>query len=455
MKKARILLVDDDPSILKLLNLRLSAKDFQVETSEDGHSALNKIATFKPQLVITDLRMDGMDGMELFAEIQNLRPGLPVIVLTAHGTIPDAVDATQKGLFAYLTKPFDFAHLYERVNDALRLADGYTQHSDQEQEENGSWRAGIISRSQVMEDLLENTKRVAGSEVNVLIQSPSGTGKEQLAKAIHRASKRKNGPFMAINCAAIPEQLLESELFGHKRGSFTGATKDHVGLFQAAHDGTLFLDEIGDMPLLFQAKLLRVLEEREVRPIGSTESVPVNARVISATHRNLEQAADNGEFRQDLYYRLNVVMLELPPLADRREDIPPLANHFLQQARERNESNVTQFAPDAMEELIKAAWPGNVRQLLNIVEQVVVLSPAPVISAELIRKALRDKPSSLQSYSDAKDQFERNYLLELLRVTEGNVTKAAKIAKRNRTEFYKLLSKHGLEPGLFRSSPED
>jgi two-component system response regulator GlrR len=248
--------------------------------------------------------------------------------------------------------------------------------------------------------------------------------------------------------------LLESELFGHSKGSFTGATRDHKGLFQAANKGTLFLDEIGDMPLSLQAKLLRVLQDKEVRPIGATQSVAVDVRVISATHRNLEQEMSRGNFREDLYYRLNVVELEIPPLDQRREDIPPLALNFLSKFSGKGNRNVEGFSPEAMKLLVSASWPGNVRQLLNVVEQTVALSTTPIISTALVQKALRTEPGEILSFVDARTSFEREYLVQLLQISQGNVTQAARLAKRNRTEFYKLLRRHHLEPGLFKQASQ-
>jgi two-component system response regulator GlrR len=303
-----------------------------------------------------------------------------------------------------------------------------------------------------MEELLAEAKRAAPSDVAILLQSESGTGKELLARAIHDASSRSGGPFIGVNCAAIPEQLLESELFGHRKGAFTGATRDHVGLFQAADGGTLFLDEIGDMPLEFQAKLLRVLQEKVIRPVGSTSTIPVDVRIISATHRDLEEEVAGGRFRADLYYRLNVIMLEVPALADRREDIPLLSNHFLSQAGRKLDKHISGFSREAMELLISAPWPGNVRQLVNMVEQVAVLTTTPVISPTLVQRALRGKTGELVPLAEAQSQFERDYLIRLMQITQGNVTQAARLAKRNRTEFYKLLNRHHLEPALFRHS---
>lgn len=452
MEKAKILLVDDDPSLLRLLSIRLEAAGFSVDAVDSGKKALGRLAGYHPEVVITDLRMDGMDGMALFDSIHEHFPALPVIILTAHGTIPDAVEATRRGVFSYLTKPFDSKVLLTNVEDAIRLGGKSARAAPPQVGD--VWRQEIISRSELMDELLRQAKLVAESDVSVLIQSQSGTGKELLAKAIHKASTRKDQPFVAINCAAVPEALLESELFGHAKGSFTGATQTHKGLFQAADGGTLFLDEIGNMPLMFQAKLLRVLEEREVRPIGSTQSQKVDVRVISATHVDMEAAVAAGEMREDLYYRLNVVTLELPPLAQRRKDIPLLANHFLVTATQRSQKKIKGFSQEAMELLISAPWPGNVRQLLNVVEQTVALSTHPLISAKLVDKALRGKSGQIMSFAEAQERFEREYLVELLQITQGNVTQAARLAGRNRTDFYKLLNRFHLDPEMFRKPSE-
>ncbi|WP_293644491.1 sigma 54-interacting transcriptional regulator [Thiolapillus sp.] len=445
----RILLVDDDPGLLKLLSLRLEANGFQVETAASGQQALGRISAWKPHIMITDLRMQGMDGLALFDAVQQQMPSLPVIMLTAHGTIPDAVQATRKGLFSYLTKPFDSNELLQSINDALSQCcpDGPEKTGCKE-----DWRSHIISRSSAMEKLLNKAWRIAQSDVSVLIQSQSGTGKELLARALHKASPHHDAPFVPINCAAIPENLLESELFGHTKGAFTGADRNRKGLFEAADTGTLFLDEIGDMPLEFQAKLLRVLEDGEVRPVGATRSIPVDVRIVSATHSDLEAAIEKGRFREDLYYRLNVVLLEIPPLSRRREDIPLLAKHFLAQVCERGNCRARSFSPEAMETLMLAPWKGNIRQLLNVVEQVAALSLTDIIPESLVQNALRNKSSDIVSLAEAQSHFERNYLVELLQMTGGNVTRAARLAHRNRTEFYRLLHRHELEPKIFRHS---
>jgi two-component system response regulator GlrR len=446
----RILLVDDDPGLLRLLSIRLKSAGYEVSAVESGHEALANLAAVRPDLVITDLRMDGMDGMALFDNIRERHPTLPVIILTAHGSIPDAVAATKRGVYSFLTKPFESSALMEQVEGALSISGG--SEEGQEDGREAEWRAEIITRSPLMEDVLGRARMVADSDASVFIQGQSGTGKELLARAVHRASPRAEAPFVAINCGAIPENLLESELFGHKKGAFTGATADQKGLFQAAHGGTLFLDEIGDMPLSLQVKLLRVLQERLVRPVGATEGIPVDVRIITATHRDLGEEMAEGRFREDLYYRLNVVALELPPLAERSEDIPLLASHFLTQLAERYGKEVRGFAPEAMERMVSAPWPGNVRQLYNVVEQVVTLSPTPIVSEDLVQKALNEAPEALPSFADARHQFERDYLARVLQMTGGNVSQAARLAKRNRTEFYKLLNRHHLDPALFKQS---
>jgi two-component system response regulator GlrR len=449
MKRGDILLVDDDPDLLKLITLRLTSAGYHVRTADSGETALATIAVERPATVITDLRMPGIDGMQLFEAIHRQHPALPVIILTAHGTIPDAVDATQRGVFGFLTKPFDSQDLLHKVAAALELSGGEPAGSDNTA---GEWRAGIITRSARMEDLLRQAKLVADSDASVLIFGESGTGKELLARAIHHASQRREKAFVAVNCGAIPADLLESELFGHARGAFTGAIQAHKGLFQAADGGTLFLDEIGDMPLPLQVKLLRVLQEGEVRPVGSTQAIPVDVRVISATHRDLDSQRDQGMFREDLFYRLNVVSLKLPALAERREDIPLLAAHILRKLAERYRKQPSTLAPDAMALLVAAPWPGNIRQLLNLLEQAVALTPTTVIPATLVQAALKEDAAALVPFEEARKSFERDYLVRLLKITGGNVTQAAQLAKRNRTEFYKLLQRHRLEPGMFKEA---
>ncbi len=446
-QQPRLLVVDDDADMLRLLSMRLTAAGYRVSAVGSAEAALAQLDMERPQLVLSDVRLPGRDGLALFDDIRARHPSLPVILLTAHGTIPDAVEATARGVFTYLTKPFDGKELLDKIAQALALhAPAVTpSHTDE------AWRADIVSRSNRMADVLAEAHMVARSDASVLLRGDSGAGKELLARAIHRASSRAARPFVAVNCGAIPEALLESELFGHMKGAFTDAVSNHKGLFQAADGGTLLLDEIGDMPPALQVKLLRVLQERAVRPLGSSQSIQVDVRIISATHRDLEAAMAAGQFREDLYYRLNVVTLTLPPLGERREDIPLLAQHFLTRLAGKYGKRLSGFAPEALKALTTAAWPGNVRQLYNVVEQVCALSSTPLIPLALVQRALRIPSVEVLSYADAKQRFERDYLVGLLKITDGNVADAARLADRNRTEFYRLLQKHELTPGHFKA----
>lgn len=449
MHKPYILIVDDDQDILKLISIRLRAAGYDTATANNGVEAMSAIALQRPDVVISDLRMPAMDGMALLESVHSAHPSLPVIILTAHGSIPDAVRATQRGVFGFLTKPFDSQELLHQVAAALRLNGTQTNQSDTNK--NNDWRAEIITRSPQMESLLGQAKLVAGTDASVFIQGESGTGKELLARAIHNASPRQEKPFVAINCGAIPENLLESELFGHSKGSFTGATKSHIGLFQSADGGTLFLDEIGDMPLALQVKVLRSLQERSIRPVGNTADVKIDVRLISATHRNLTTEMQNERFREDLFYRINVVSLEIPSLLHRLEDISLLANHFIGIYNKKYKKKIHGFAPDALEILIAAPWPGNVRQLQNMVEQMVVLATTQIVPASLVQKSLQDESNAIIPFDAARRNFEQSYLINLLKLTQGNVTQAAKLAQRNRTEFYRLLERHHIQANTFKN----
>ena len=440
----RLLLVDDDASLLKLLSIRLEAEGFEVQTAESAEQALQSLRNNPVELVITDLRMDGASGLDLFEQVRHFYPGLPVIIMSAQGTIPEAVSATQKGVFEFLTKPVDKTLLLATIRAALQQS-GATQVEIFE-----DWREHIVTRSPIMEHILNQVRQVAGSDVSILITGATGSGKELLARAVHEADKQRQGPMVAINCGALPEQLLESELFGHVKGAFTGAISEHIGLFRAANGGTLFLDEIGDIPLPLQVKLLRALQERRIRPIGSTTTEPVDVRIISATNRDLERDMREGVFREDLFYRLNVINFHLPSLAERVEDIPLLANHFLRTTGAHKMGNVTSFAPAAMEVMISAPWPGNVRQLENVVQRTAALSTTPVIPEALVREALTVEDQYLPSLSQARQQFEHDYLVKVLRLTNGSVAEAALLAQRNRTDFYKLLKRHNISPESFK-----
>jgi len=449
----KILLVDDDTDLLELLSMRLKSSGYHITTAASAEAALNHLDITRPHLVISDIQMKEMDGMALFEQIHRTTPTLPVIILTAFGTIPDAVAAVQRGIFGYLTKPYDPKILLSQIERAMTLSSGVTSGVQPSATNNrgNDWKSDIVTQSAIMEDLLVKVELVAQKDASVLLHGESGVGKELFARAIHQGSNRHDQPFVTINCAAIPEYLLESELFGHVKGAFTGAVRDHTGLFQLAEGGSIFLDEIGDMPLLLQVKLLRALQERTIRPVGSNEDISIDVRVISATHKDLRAEIATGNFREDLFYRLFVVGLTIPSLAQRQEDIPLLANHFLRVFAQKHQKSINALSPEATNFLLTSPWPGNIRQLMNVIEQSVVMSTIPIISEELVRDAIHKDETQISSFEQARKQFEREYLVRLLKITSGNVTQAAKLAKRNRTEFYKLLNRHQLDYSLYKS----
>lgn len=443
MSQARILLVDDDPSMLTLYSYRLQACNCITTTARSGAEALEALSKELPDLVITDLRMENMDGLALFDRIQTQWPSLPVIIFTAQGSIREAVSATQKGVFSFLTKPPDKDELVAAINQAMQI-------SRRTNIPHGQWQAIFSTCSAKMHGLIDQAKLLASSDVNVLISGESGSGKEVLARSLHRYGDRSDKPFVAINCGAMPGEILESELFGHVKGAFTGAARDHEGLFVAADSGVLFLDEIGDMPLVLQSKLLRVLQEKTVRPLGGTKDRPINVRIISATHQNLAEAIKNKSFREDLFYRLNVVNLKVPPLRERKEDIPLMVNSFLDNLA-KSHNAVKQLAPQALVLLLSYDWPGNVRQLKNVIEQVYALSTSAMISPLLIENAIPDlNRSDIKPLTEAKQEFERDYVIGLLKATQGNMAQAAILAGRNRSDFYKICKRYDLDSDNFK-----
>lgn len=442
-KQHRLLVVDDEQDMLLLLETLLKKEGFDVETAMSGEEAITKMEDNTPDLVITDLFMGGMNGMQLMESIHSNTPLLPVIILSGQAQIRDAVKATHLGSAAFLTKPIEKEGLYEQVRRALNISANGKKDND--------FANDVIYKSNVMEELINLAMAVAATSVTVFISGETGTGKEVFAKAIHEGSERKNKAFIGVNCGAIPEQLLESELFGHEKGAFTGAASRHDGLFQAASGGTLFLDEIGDMPLSLQVKLLRVLQDMEVRPVGSTKTIPIDVRIISATHRDLDEMVKAGEFRSDLYYRLKVVPLSMPSLSERYEDIPLLADYFLEEHAQANNKKKKHLSPDALDYLTAAEWPGNIRQLNNVIELCATLSRTKTIPLSLIKTGLQDRSRQMKTLKEAKLEFEKNYLISVLKMTGGHVANAAKTSGRNRTEFYKLLNQHSIEPAKFRS----
>ncbi len=422
-RKARIMVVDDDPGLLRLLTIRLRAENYEVEPMENGVQALAAASRFRPDLVISDLRMDQLDGIGLLKELQTRWPGLKVILLTAHGTIPDAVHATQMGAFGFLTKPVEKQELLAQVQKALKIS-GFVDVAE-------DWRAGFITRSAIMEEKLGQAHMVAGTDAHVLITGESGTGKEMLARAIHRASPRRAKPFVTVNCSGLGEDQLDERPF------------------RSAEGGTLLLDEIGALPMPAQLRLLQMLRASAPEPPGAADAVALNVRIISTTNQDLPALLATGAFRDDLYYRLNVVHIDLPPLGRRREDIPLLVAHFLAEiSRQTGQRRI--FAPEAIELLATSDWPGNVRQLGNIVRQSCALAQTPIIPVELVQQSLGGTQAKLPSFDEARDEFTRSYLSQILQITGGNVSQAARLAKRNRTDFYKLLGRHQLVPDDFK-----
>ena len=448
---ARILIVDDEPRILLLLQKLLKANGYEVVSARDGASALDIVHQGGVDVTITDLRMAPMDGMALFKEIKTIKPDMPVILLTAYATVETAVEAMKSGIFDYLTKPFKVDDLVACLKRALDKKAGDAAHrgaADAEVHGHSEFD-GLIAHAPSMVAVCETIRKVAPTAATVLINGESGTGKEVIARTIHRNSTRKDRPWVAVNCAAIPENLLESEMFGHVKGSFTGALSDKAGLFEVADGGTLFLDEISSMPLILQGKLLRVLQEREIRRVGGTKDIPVDVRVIAAANSNLEEAVVKGTFRSDLYYRFAVITLDIPPLRKRPEDILPLARHFI---REEMKGTGVQpdISPEAAQVLKSYSWPGNVRELENAVRHAVTFWIEGDITVDLlppkIISHLKNPGAAIASTSDNASlksflkQKEKEYIEQILSSTGGDKGKAAETLKVNLSTLYRKLS---------------
>ncbi len=446
----KILVVDDDLNLLDLIQIRLDASGYEVATAGHENEAKKLVASQVFDAVVLDLQLVSQDGISLMEELHREAPGLPVIILTAHGSIESAVEAMQRGAFTYLTKPFDSRELIMQIERALennRLTGEI--HRLRELVEEKYEYGNIIARSEPMRRVLDQVTRVAGTDSTIAIYGASGTGKELIAKAIHVASPRRDFPFLAINCAAIPETLLESELFGHEKGAFTDAVRKSLGLFARAELGTVFLDEIGDLPLTLQGKLLRVLQERIIQPLGSEEQVPIDVRLIVATNKDLREEVKKGNFREDLYYRVHVIPVQIPPLRERKEDIPPLVEHFLRKYGEQLGRKVTNISAAAMHKLMLHDWPGNVRELENAIEFAIAMSENDTIEEAQILPA-SDSHKPLPTLNEARAGFEKTYLRNLLKATGGNISKAAALAGKYRADLYNLLKKHALSPGDFK-----
>jgi two-component system response regulator GlrR len=468
MSQGHILVVDDNPNLLELIKMRLESADYRVSATAEEEGALSLLREEVFDLCIVDLMLANGDGLTLMDRMRAIRPDVPTIILTAHGTIESAVEAMRRGAYSYLTKPFERSDLLLQIERALehrklnweikRLKELLNERFD---------FANIIAHSGKMRAIIDIVTRIATLDSTVYIDGESGTGKELIAKAIHLASDRKDQPFVALNCAALPETLLESELFGHERGAFTGAVKSTKGLFTVAHGGTLFLDEIGDMPLATQSKLLRVLQERQFYPVGSEAPVAVDVRVIIATNKDLEEQVRRGLFRDDLFYRIHVIPVHLPPLRERKEDIVPLVEHFLKKCRQQMKKDVKGLTPEALRKLMLHDWPGNVRELENTIEYAVAMTRKDMVGDDYILpgkvtpqeaglgvNGARGKSlagsEGLRSLKDARDGFERDYLTQVLALAEGNVSHAAKLAGKYRADFYDLLKKHDLRADDFK-----
>jgi len=449
MSDERILVVDDDPSLLTLLKMRLHSMGFAVTACGTGEDALNRAKEDPYDFAILDLRLPDVDGLDLMEELHQHQTQLPVLILTAHGCIPNAVQAMKKGANGYLTKPFDDKELQESIDKALTTKRmGQEIHRLQLLVNELYGLDNVVARSPKMQAVLRQVACVAKTDTTICISGETGTGKEIIARVIHCNSPRAAKPFMAVNCAAIPETLFESELFGHMKGSFTGAYQNKRGLIHNADKGTLFLDEIGEMPPSLQGKLLRVIQNREILPVGGQVPIKIDVRILVATNKDLAQEVREGRFREDLYYRIHVVPLHLAPLRERREDIPFLAQVFLKRHAEHHHKVVKGFSPEAMQRLLTYAWPGNVRELENTIERAVVMSLQEIITLEFLPLSPQETNQSgnLQPLTEAKEAFERGYLKDLLRVTQGNISRASQIAGRYRADFYKLLKKYGLHP---------
>jgi two-component system response regulator GlrR len=466
MSKGHILVVDDNPNLLELIKMRLEAADYSVmATGEEAH-ALSLLKDEIFDLCIVDLMLASGDGITLMEQMHAIRPDVPAIILTAHGSIESAVEAMRRGAYSYLTKPFERSDLLLQIERALehRKLNWEIKWLKELLNERFNF-ANIIAHSSKMRATLDVVTRIAALDSTVYLHGESGTGKELIAKAIHLASERKDRPFVALNCAALPETLLESELFGHEKGAFTGAIKSTKGLFTQAHGGTLFLDEIGDMPLATQSKFLRVLQERQFYPVGSEMPVAVDVRVLVATNKDLADQVKKGLFRDDLFYRIHVIPIHLPPLRERKEDIVPLVEHFLKKCRRQMKKDVKGLTAEALRKLMLHDWPGNVRELENTIEFAVAMTRQEMVTDEYILqdKAAAHEPAisgargnipaageNLRSLKDARDAFERDYLAQVLALTEGNVSHAAKVAGKYRADFYDLLKKHDLKADEFK-----
>ncbi len=462
-KETNLLIVDDDPSIARVFERLAREKRWSYATAKSGNEAVELLNRHVFEVAVIDIKIPGYTGIQLLEFIKRNSINTEVIMITGVGTIESAVHAIKEGAYNYLTKPFEdiekVSVLIDKAMERYRLM-MQIKSLERQRADRGSFYEGIIGRSHKMMEVFSVIDAIAGTVSTILVTGESGTGKEMVARAIHNRSQRKNKPFVVINCAAIPEQLLESELFGHKRGSFTGAIADKKGLFEEADGGTVFLDEVGEIPPSIQVKLLRVLQEGEVRPVGDVTQRHVDVRLLAATNQDLVVGVKEGRFREDLYYRLNVISILLPPLRDRSDDIPLLAYHFLEKYNAKTGKKVDKIAVDALQALQSYTWVGNVRELENVIERAVVLATSDTVTARDLPPRILGESFYLIgeeggndltqfSYRDAKEkmlvQFNRAYLKSLLKMSSGNISFAAEKAGMDRSNFKKLLKKYGVD----------
>ena len=452
MPSEKILVIDDDRNFLEVIRIPLERANYTVVTASREEEGIEAARIEVPDLSIVDLQLTHQDGVSLMLHLHATAPDMPVIILTGHGSIESAVDAMRRGAYSYITKPVDHRELLLQVEKALekgRLTSEIRRLQGLLEERFDV--PNIIAKSPKMCQVLGLISQIAKTESTVFVHGESGTGKELIARAIHLSSHRKEKAFVAVNCAAFPETLLESELFGYEKGAFTGAAQSKKGLLTQAHEGTFFFDEIGDMPPSTQAKILRVLQERQFYPVGGEKPVEVDVRLIVATNKNLEEQVRRGQFREDLFYRIHVIPVFLPPLRERREDIPFLARHFIERFSQQVKKDVVDLTPGAMQKLMLYEWPGNVRELENTIEYAVVMTRKTVITEDLILPTNGVRTGGpLKPLRRAKEEFEKTYLIRLLEACEGNVSKTARLAGKHRTDFYDLLKKYELDPAEFK-----
>ena len=461
--KPRILVIDDEAAIRDSLKMILEYEDYEFIGAASGPDGIASVKRDAPDLVVLDIKMPGMNGLETLAEIRRLDEALPVAMISGHGTINDAMQATRLGAFDFIEKPFTSERVLVTVAKGLEVRE--LRQENRELKLAMESRYEIVGQSQALRKVLESVKRAAPTNATVLLLGESGVGKELVARTIHRNSPRATQRFIQVNCAAIPEELIESELFGHEKGSFTGATEKQIGKFEQADKGTIFLDEVGDMSQKTQAKVLRVLQEQEVERIGSARTIKVDVRVIAATNKNLEEAIHRGEFREDLYFRLNVIPIVVPPLRERRDDIPLLVQHFARLTSDEHNLRPKKFDPPAMEALQRYRWRGNIRELRNAIERLMIMAPSDVVHLDDLPAELRTvEPARLLpddgnggagggdakggqggTLREFKDAAERAYLVQKLRETNWNISKTAEIIDTPRSNLYKKLEQYGIK----------